>query len=287
MSAPGGYPPPEFPGEEPSEPGPVPEPQPGEPEVRRFARSGLPVGAAIGILAGVLALGLVLVFAFGHADSGGSSLVALPGEGVTGSTQSSGTASAHPSDGATAAASSTALSTASGAAGGNGASPDQATDSPGGGSAGSVFSVGECVDTSGSGTHFVVDQASCPDADYKIIYAFQNETGNVANDESQCYSINGDDDEFENGDATQGYTLYCLNSLTGNYSPRRASVNNCLDANGAYEVDCSSTKATWIVIGRLDATTNTRGCTKFGSYDYSYYYTAPPQYVLCVDRYHQ
>jgi hypothetical protein len=51
-------------------------------------------------------------------------------------------------------------------------------------------------------------------------------------------------------------------------------------------VDCTGTNAYWIVIGRLDDTTNTKSCSKFGSYDYSYYYTAAPTFVLCVNRYH-
>lgn len=145
--------------------------------------------------------------------------------------------------------------------------------------------MGECVDTSGSGGAFDVVQTSCPNADFKIIFAFRNETGDVANDQSQCYGVNGTDDEFENGGSTTGYTLYCMNSLTGDYSPRRANVDNCLDAKGEYEVDCTSSRAAWIVIGRLNATTNTKGCTQFGSYDYSYYWSMPPPFVLCVDKY--
>jgi hypothetical protein len=141
------------------------------------------------------------------------------------------------------------------------------------------------VDTSDTGGTFDVVQTSCPKADYKIIYSFQNESGNVRNDQAQCYAVNGTDDEFENGAPETGYTLYCMNSLTGDYSPRRASVDNCIDSSGEYEVDCTSSQAAWIVIGRLNGTTDTKGCSQFGSYDYSYYWTEPPPFVLCVDKY--
>jgi hypothetical protein len=141
------------------------------------------------------------------------------------------------------------------------------------------------VNTSGSGSDFTVTETGCSGADYKIIYAYQNESGSISNDESQCYSVNGNDSEFENGDSTDGYTLYCLNSLTGDYSPRRAGVDNCLDSSATYEVDCTSSRAGWIVTGRLNGTTNTKGCSQFGSYDYSYYWTASPSFVLCVDKY--
>ena len=141
------------------------------------------------------------------------------------------------------------------------------------------------MDTSDSGSAFDVVQTSCPKADYKIIYAFQDESGNVRDDQAQCYTVNGTDDEFENGAPGTGYTLYCMNSLTGDYSPRRANVDNCIDSSGEYEVDCTSSQAAWIVIGRLDGTTETKGCSQFGSYDYSYYWTEPPPFVLCVDKY--
>ena len=266
MPASGGYTPPEFPV------GPPPGQWPEGPR-----RSGIPVGAAVGILAGVLALGLALVFTVGRPASGGTSLVGQPG--VTATVRVSG--SAQPSGGA---------SGAPGATSGNGAPTDQSTDTSTGGAgggavSGSGFYVGECVDTSGSGKDYSVDQASCTSAQYKIIHSFEDESGKVSNDQSQCYSIDGNDDEFENGDAGDGYTLYCMNSLLGNYSPRRAAVNNCLDSKGAYEVDCTSSKAAWIVIGRLNGTTDTKGCSKFGSYDYSYYYTATPTFVLCVNKY--
>lgn len=263
MSAPGGYTPPEFPA------GVPPEPEPGQP------RHGVPVGAALGILAGVLVFGLVLVFTVGRPAPGPSSLVAQPGVSTSVQAGGSSSASARPSGGATTPQSTTtagATGAATGTAAGDGGNPAE-------------FQVGECVDTSGSGGSFNVDQAACAGAAYRIIHSFPDATGSVTADQSQCYSIDGNDSEFENGDPEDGYTLYCLNSLTGDYSPRRAAVNNCLDAKGDYEVDCSGSRAAWIVIGRIDGTTNTKDCAKYGSYDYSYYYTAAPQFVLCVNTY--
>jgi hypothetical protein len=261
----GGFTPPEFPAGLPQ-----------ETEAAEARRPGLAAGAALGILAGVFAVGLVLVFTLGQPTSGGpNSLVAQPG--VT-----SGARTADPGPSASASAS----------------APGGATDQPAltptagaGGSSGTgaatvAFFVGECVDTTGSDADFSVEQSACPGAQFKIIQSFPNESGKVSADQSQCYAVNGNDSEFENGNAADGYTLYCMNSLTGSYSPRRAAVNNCLDSTGAYEVDCTGAKAYWIVIGRLDDTTNTKSCSKFGSYDYSYYYTATPTFVLCVNRYH-
>jgi hypothetical protein len=243
-------------------------------------------------------LGLVAVFAFGRSGSSGTMPFALQGATPSvglpprdpGTAPPTAAASGPASDPAGAATG--AVGPGSTASAGTGAGGTGTPQSPGGAAGtgvdptpGSAFHVGECVDTSGSGSHFDVVQTSCTNADYKIIYAFRNETGNVANDQAQCYTVNGTDDEFENGGASTGYTLYCMNSLTGNYSPRRADVDNCLDAKGEYEVDCTSSRATWIVIGRLDGTTNTKRCTQFGSYDYSYYWSVAPSFVLCVDEY--
>lgn len=264
-------------------------------------RHGVPVGAALGILAAVLVLGLVAVFAFGHARSSGTASFAMPG--VTPSVglppggpatapapDASGLASA--SAGASPASAETGTGTTAGAGygGSESAGAGAGAGVTGGGgdpspAFGPAFRVGECVDTSGSGSRFDVVEASCSDADYKIIYAFENESGNVDDDQPQCYTVNGSDDDFENGDSATGYTLYCMNSLIGDYSPRRAGVDNCLDSVGEYEVDCTSPRASWIVVGRLDGTTNTRGCSQFGSYDYSYFWSTPPPFVLCVDKY--
>lgn len=236
-------------------------------------RGGLSVGPALGILAGVVALGLIAVFAVGHLRSGGTTLVAHPGVTSTASARVSAGASGEgtPSSAPTRTASATGTS---GAGSGGGMAP-----------VGTAFTVGECVDTSGSGADFDVEKTSCASADYKIIHAFQNQSGHVSDDEGQCYRINGDDNEFENGDPTDGYTLYCMNSLIGDYSPRRAQVDNCLDAKAEYEVDCSGPRAAWIVIGRLNDTTDTKSCSQFGSYDTSYFWTATPPFVLCVDKY--
>lgn len=249
-------------------------------------RPGLPVGAAFGILAGVAALGVGAVLVLGNTpDSGGTSLVAQPSISVgipagpsKASSSAEPSASASRSPSSHGAPESTDTSAAGGPGGGSTAYAAPTSD-------GTQYSVGECVDTSGSGSDFRVTDTSCPRAQYKIIYAFRDESGNVDNDVSQCYAINGNDSEFENGDPQDGYTLYCLNSLTGDYSPRRAGIDNCLDSSAAYEVDCTSSRATWIVIGRLNGTIDSTKCSQFGSYDSSYYWTAPPPFVLCVDRY--
>jgi hypothetical protein len=276
VSTTGDFTPPEFPAG-------VPQQDPYE------ARPGVPVGVAFGILVGVAALGVGAVFALGGSSkSPKTSLVAepsisigLPGNtpGASSSVVPSTSASASASQAPQNTAVPTDTSTGSAYGGDTGyATPTQGMNSP-------QFSVGECVNTSGSGSAFTVTDATCTNADYKIIYAFQNETGNINNDMAQCYTVNGNDSEFENGDASDGYTLYCLNSLTGDYSPRRAVVDNCLDSTATYEVDCSNSHATWIVIGRLNGTTDTKGCSQFGSYDNSYYWTSAPAYVLCVDKY--
>jgi hypothetical protein len=263
----GGFTPPEYPAGSPQ-------------EAEQPRRPGLPLGAALGILAGVLAVGLVLVFTVGHPKSNGpGSLVALPG--ITSSARSTGPSPSASPSASTAGgtpARPTLAPTATSTTGAGGPGVDTST--------GTAFYVGECVDTSASGSDFSVEQSACSGAQFKIIHAFPNESGKISADQSQCYAINGNDNEFENGNAADGYTLYCMNSLTGSYSPRRAEVSNCLDSAGAYEVDCTGTRAYWIVVGRLDDTTNTRSCSKFGSYDYSYYYTATPTFVLCVNRYH-
>jgi hypothetical protein len=274
----------------------IPDGQPRDP--RRGSghrRPGVPAGTAAGILAGVALLGVAAVLVFGHPASHGATLAAQPGR--TGGAWASGSPGKAGGGGR-------GDPVASGAAGPSAAGgvPGQAGDQPGavgtgtgtgvagGPGAGSAstlaYSVGECVDTSGSGQGFTVQETGCAQAEFKIIYDFRNQSGHVGDDESRCYAINGDDAEFENGNPTDGYTLYCMNSLTGDYSPRRAGVDNCLDSSGAYEVDCTGSRAAWIVIGRLDRTTNTKGCSRFGSYDYSYFYTAPPTFVLCVNRYH-
>lgn len=266
MSATGDFTPPEFPSG-------MPQQDPGD------DRPGVPAGAALGILAGVLALGVVAVFVFGHTSSksGKPSLVAQPSVsvGIPGFT-----AGPTPTDvpSTAAAPTDTSSSTGGGYTGSTGYATPTYADSP-------QYYVGECVDTSGSGSNFIVTDTGCSRASYKIIYSFQNASGNVNNDESQCYTVNGNDSEFENGNSTGGYTLYCLNSLTGDYSPRRAAVDNCLNSSGEYEVDCTSSSAAWIVVGRINGTTDTKGCSQFGSYDYSYYWTASPAFVLCVDKY--
>jgi hypothetical protein len=278
LSAPGEFTPPEFPGGIPQDPNSAP-PSPGP---------GLSPGVAIAILAGVLALGLIAVFTIGHGSSGGTSLTSQPGptpavHGLAPSTSPSSTSAPTPTGAASTPAGTTSTDPAGDVPPGNTSTQDPddsptSADTP-------EFTVGECVDTSGTGSTFSVTEAGCSGADYKIIYAFQNETGDINNDMAQCYTINGNDNEFENGDDAGGYTLYCLNSLTGDYSPRRADVDNCLDSSATYEVDCSNSKATWIVIGRLNGTTNTKGCSQFGSYDNSYYWTSTPPFVLCVDTY--
>ncbi|HET9168639.1 MAG TPA: hypothetical protein VFN97_04355 [Actinospica sp.] len=244
---------------------------------------GVPLGAAAGILAGVAALGVVAVFVLGGSSkSPATTLVAQPSVsvGIPGNTPTGTAPAVAPSASATAQASpgSTDTDAGGGATGDPGDVTPTYAYSP-------EFYVGECVDTSGSGSDFTVTDATCSDASFKIIYAFQNESGNINNDMAQCYTVNGNDSEFENGDSGGGYTLYCLNSLTGDYSPRRAAVDNCLDSSATYEVDCSSSRATWIVIGRLNGTTNTKGCSQFGSYDNSYFWTSSPSFVLCVDKY--
>jgi hypothetical protein len=242
---------------------------------------------AAAVLAGVLALGLVAVFTLGRTSSGGASLVAKRGATATVPGYGRATRSSPaPSPGRTASpdpaptGSAGAAGTAPGSSGGSGTPSPSAT-----GVYTPEFYVGECVDTVGSGTDFTVSAAGCKGADYKIIYAFQNESGDIDDDMAQCYTINGNDNEFENGDADDGYTLYCMNSLTGDYSPRRADVDNCLDSTATYEVDCTSSKAAWIVIGRLNGTTDTKSCSEFGSYDNSYFWTSAPSFVLCVDKY--
>jgi hypothetical protein len=272
VSATGDFTPPEFPNG-------VPQYDPND------GRPGVPLGAAAGILAGVVALGVGAVFALGHGSGDGkpasvaqpSVSMTIPGypSGVPGATSTStaaGSATVQPQSSATASSGDTSEPTDTGYAAPTTAYTPQ-------------YAVGECVDTSGSGSDFTVTESGCSGADYKIIYAFQNETGNINNDMSQCYTINGNDSEFENGDSSDGYTLFCLNSLTGDYSPRRAGVDNCLNSSATYEVDCSSSRATWIVTGRLNGTTNTKGCSQFGSYDNSYYWTSSPSFVLCVDKY--
>lgn len=276
MSAPGEFTPPEFPGGIPQDPDGAPP----------STAPGLSPGVAIAILAGVLALGLVAVFAVGHGSSGGTSLTSQPGptptvHGLAPSTSPSSAPAPTPTG---AASTDPAPSDPAGGVPTGTTATQDPDDSPTSADT-PEFSVGECVDTTGTGSSFSVAEAGCSNAGYKIIYAFQNETGNVDNDMAQCYTINGNDDEFENGDDAGGYTLYCLNSLTGDYSPRRADVNNCLDSSATYEVDCSNSKATWIVIGRLNGTANTKGCSQFGSYDNSYYWTSAPSFVLCVDKY--
>ena len=286
MSAPGDFTPPEFPSGV-SQSQDSPEEGGGPPGVRP--------GVAAGILAGVVALGVVAVFAVGQAKSGGSALVAKPGVTATvpGSARTSDPTSAStssPNGAAPATGSGGSVPTGSGstAPAGVGGGTGSGDPSPTGTSTGAYmpeFYVGQCVDTTGSGTDFTVSAAGCQGADYKIIYSFQNQSGDVDSDMSQCYSINGSDNEFENGDPDDGYTLYCMNSLTGEFSPRRAQVDNCLDSTAAYEVDCTSSKATWIVIGRLNGTNDTKNCSQFGSYDTSYFWTAAPPFVLCVDKY--
>lgn len=279
MSASGDFTPPEFPS------GPPPEP--------RDARPGVSVGAAAGILAAVVALGVVAVFVLGDTGSNGSMPVARPGasSSIPGYTPTPApTASSSGASGESTESTEGSETEPTGTAtdagdGGDPASTDDGGDSGAYSVDSPEFSVGECVDTSGTGSDYSVNEASCSHADYKIIYAFQNETGDITNDMSQCYTINGNDSEFENGDDGDGYTLYCLNSLTGDYSPRRAGVDNCLDSSAEYEVDCTSSSAAWIVTGRLNGTTDTKGCSQFGSYDDSYYWTAAPPFVLCVDKY--
>ena len=274
MSLPGDFTPPEFPG------GTPPQQDPHE------ARPGVPLGAAAGILAGVAAFGVgaVLMLGGGSSKSPNTTLVAQPSvsvgiPGYTSGASSTSTPTAQPSTSAMPQATSVPTGSSAGSAstGGQGYATTQA--------AAPQFYVGECVDTSGSGSDFNVTDAGCSGAEYKIIYAFQNESGNVDKDMAQCYTVNGNDSEFENGDSGGGYSLYCLNSLNGDYSPRRAAVDNCLDSSATYEVDCTDSRASWIVVGRINGTTNTKGCSQFGSYDYSYYWTPSPAFVLCVDKY--
>ena len=276
MSATGDFTPPEFPSGLPQEP-------PG-------ARPGVPVGAAVGILAAVAALGVAAVFTLGHTKSHGSTLVAQPGASASVPGHTPG-ASPTPAPTASSSGDTSDDSTDNAIPTGTDTAADDGGDSGDGGDSSATsaytpeFYVGECVDTSGSGSDFTVNESGCSGADYKIIYAFQNETGDIDTDMSRCYTIDGNDNEFENGDAGDGYTLYCMNSLTGDYSPRRAGVDNCLDSGANYEVDCSSSHAAWIVVGRLNGTTNTKGCSQFGSYDNSYYWSSAPSFVLCVDKY--
>ena len=272
MSASGDFTPPEFPS------GITQDPNDGPP--------GVSPGVALAILAGVLALGIVAVFTIGQTKSGGTKLVARP---TVGATVPGFSPSAAPS--AVAPTASASTDPATGATGGTPSGGGTVSDDPDGSSTTGTsvytpeFYVGECVNTNGTGIDFSVSAAGCSNADYKIIYAYQNETGSIDNDMSQCYTVNGNDNEFENGDTADGYTLYCMNSLIGDYSPRRANVDNCLDSTATYEVDCSNSRATWIVIGRLNGTTNTKGCSQFGSYDNSYFWPSAPSFVLCVDKY--
>ena len=290
MSAPGDFTPPEFPS------GISEEPQ-GHAGHHRGSSArppGVSPGVAAAILVGVLALGIVAVFTLGQTNPGGAALVAkpgttatVPGYGQTTSPTSKPTPARTPSSPrSTPTVSATTAPSSSGAPGSGGSGSGSGNPST---SATSVYTpefyVGECVDAVGSGTAFTVSAAGCKGADYKIIYAFQNESGDIDDDMAQCYTINGNDNEFENGDPDDGYTLYCMNSLTGDYSPRRANVDNCLDSTATYEVDCTDSKAAWIVIGRLNGTTDTKSCSKFGSYDNSYFWTAAPSFVLCVDKY--
>jgi hypothetical protein len=292
LSAPGDFTPPEFPSgvsasQDLHDPGDPQDPQnPQRPEGTAGSNGGPPAvspGVAAGILAAVLALGLVAVFTLGRTGSGGTALVAKPGATQTVPGFGRGTtptaASSHGAGTSTAPESGVPTSSGGTRSGGSGADPSVT------GSLGPEFYVGECVNTSGSGPGFTVSPAGCQGADYKIVYSFANESGDVDDDMSQCYSINGNDNEFENGDAADGYTLFCMNSLVGDYSPRRAEVDNCLDSAATYEVDCTSSKAAWIVVGRLDDTTDSKDCSQFSGYDTSYFWTSEPSFVLCVHKY--
>jgi hypothetical protein len=288
LSEPGDFTPPEFPS------GISEEPQghPGHHRGPGWRPPGVSPAVAGAILAGVLALGIVAVFTLGQTNSGGAALVAkrgatatVPGYGQVTSpaskpSRAAATSSPHPTP--TASAATAPASSGNPGSGGSGSGDPSASATS---AYTPEFYVGECVDTIGSGTDFTVSAAGCKGADYKIIYSFQNESGDIDDDMAQCYTINGNDNEFENGDPDDGYTLYCMNSLTGDYSPRRANVDNCLDSTATYEVDCTNSKAVWIVIGRLNGTTDTKSCSEFGSYDNSYFWTSAPSFVLCVDKY--
>lgn len=289
MSVTGDFTPPEFPDGTPQHASYDPD-DPYAPYHPYEDRPGVPLGAAAGILVAVLALGVGAVFALGGSSKPAkTTLVAQPSVSVGLPGYTAGTSTSGASSGALPGAATSTTPAPQGTS--------QPTDTSTGSSSGDTgntsstgessqtFYVGECVNTSGSGGDFNVSQANCSKANYKIIYAFQNESGNVDTDMSQCYTVNGNDNEFENGDSGGAYTLYCLNSLTGDYSPRRAGVDNCLDSSATYEVDCTNSRASWIVVGRLNGTTDTTGCSKFGSYDYSYYWTSSPTFVLCVDKY--
>lgn len=240
------------------------------PEPRRAG--GVPVTVVVGFLVGMVVLLLVVVFTMGRDKSADPKVVS----GQPGATTSSQTLGGYSPS---AAAPSTSATTYPGA------TTTMSTSGDGDLQTTSEFYVGQCVEATGTNSSFSAKPAGCSSADYKIIYAFPNVSGNYDSDMSRCYAVNGNDSEFENVDASGNYTLYCMNSLTGSYSPRRAEVDNCLDSAASYEVDCTSSRAAWIVVGRLNGTTNTTSCSKFGSYDFSYYWSSPPSFVLCVNKY--
>jgi hypothetical protein len=153
--------------------------------------------------------------------------------------------------------------------------------------AGADYAVGDCMDAEGD-TDVTDTKVSCWDvsANYRVLKIIPDVSGTIDSDASKCYSVSWDDEEIDKsgGDGTE--YLYCLTSTTGRHSPRRALEGDCISADDSsgydYYVSCSDSTAKYVVVGRLNDSSDDSGCDAYSSATRTLTYSNGPPFVLCV-----
>jgi hypothetical protein len=150
-----------------------------------------------------------------------------------------------------------------------------------------VFAVGDCMDLTGA-AELIDTKVDCTatTANYKILAMINDVSGTLAIDSPKCYSVSGDDMEFETTGADNHPALYCLASTIDRHSARRAQQGDCIDSSStgdaSYLVDCSDSAANYMVVARISGTDETSKCDIYAGATGSLTISAPPEVLLCL-----
>jgi hypothetical protein len=152
-----------------------------------------------------------------------------------------------------------------------------------------ALAVGDCIDATGT-THVTDTRVDCSDAtaDYKVLSVVPDVSGDLASDSPKCYSVTGDDTEFETSGADHQPALYCLSSTIDRHSARRAEKGDCIDSSASgdvsYLVGCSDSAANYVVVARVSGTVDTSKCDIYPGATGSLTLAGPPEALLCLKK---
>lgn len=184
--------------------------------------------------------------------------------------------------------------TISGLLGGSGAGSSPAAAAPSASPTPTVapLAIGDCIDVTGGAAAAQVGdtrvECSDPKADYKILSVVADVSGNLADDSPKCYSVTGDDIEFETAGLDHQPALYCLSSTIDRHSARRAEKGDCIDSsssgNASYLVACSDAAANYVVVARVSGSVDSSKCDIYPGATGSLTFPGSSEFLLCLKK---